>query len=219
MQPNAIPPSVPFSVDKFLSTAGHGRRMVVLQHRFKLFLQGEPSDALFYIISGIIKLSHLSQSGKEATIPPLNAGCFAGEESLDTMQPIRMTTAIAVSDCELMRIDLSEMKRVLRDESSMSEHFLLSVLRSSTQMKDTLIDQLSNNIERRLARTLLLLAGDKGTGSLESFIPQMSQEALASMIGCSRPRVNFFLKRFRTLGLIKYNGVIHVSPALRDLLE
>lgn len=193
--------------------------MVVLQHHFSLFLQGQPSDALFYIISGIIKLSHLSQDGKEATILPLNAGCFAGEESLDTRQPIRMTTAIAVSDCELLRIELSEMKRVLRDESSMAEHFLLSVLKNSTRLKDALIDQLSNNIERRLARTLLLLAGDNGTGALEGFIPQMSQESLASMIGCSRARVNFFLKRFRTLGLIRYNGVIHVSPALRDLLE
>lgn len=192
--------------------------MIVLQHRFTLFFQGERSDALFYIIRGRVKLSHVSENGNEAIFPPLNAGCFAGEECLDTTQPRRMTTAIAMSDCEFMRIDLLEMQRVLSNESSLAKHFLLSVLQKSARLQDTLIDQLSNNIERRLARTLLLLAGDKGNGAFEGLIPQMSQETLASMIGCSRPRVNFFLRRFRRLGLIEYNGIIQVSPALRNIL-
>jgi CRP/FNR family cyclic AMP-dependent transcriptional regulator len=207
-----------FDVRQFLAKAGVGRTVTVYRKGAGIFAQGEACDAVFYVQEGSVKLTVLSQLGKEATIALLNPGDFAGEECMSTVQPFRSASATALTDCTLLRVGKAEMTRVLRDEPSMSAVFVAYLLARTNRIQADLVDQLFNRSEKRLARTLLLLANFGKEGEPETLVPQISQETLAAMIGCTRSRVNFFLNRFRKLGFIEYDDRIRVNKALLQVI-
>ena len=203
-----------FNVNAFLAESGLGKTILRPIKGSPIFAQGDACDAVFYIKAGSIKLTIVSERGKEATIALLNAGDFVGEECVATAQPFRSATATALTDTKLLRIGKLEMLRVLHDEPDMSGHFVAYLLARTNRIQADLVDQLFNSSEKRLARTLLLLANFGKEDSPETLVPQISQETLAAMIGCTRPRVNFFLNRFRKLGFIDYDDQIKVNRSL-----
>jgi CRP-like cAMP-binding protein len=208
----------PFESKIYLSTEGHGRRIVHLTPHAVFFSQGGPSNCVFYLQTGRAKLTVVSQGGKEATITLLVAGDFIGEEAVDEEHQMRLATASALTACTAMRIDRAEMQRVLAAEHDFSFRFVRFLLTRGMRTQADLIDQLFNSSEKRLARTLLLMA-DFGSSNLpEAVIPEITQEALAEMIGTTRSRVSFFMNRFRKLGYIEYNGRIHVKKALLSVV-
>jgi CRP-like cAMP-binding protein len=182
-----------------------------------IFVQGDLADAVFYIQKGKVRLSVLSKSGKEATIGILNEGNFFGEGCL-TGQPLRMCSAIAVTDCAVMRIDRKSMMEVIHRERAFSDMFLAYLLTRYLRYEEDLVDQLFNSCEKRLARVLLLLAHFGKDGKPEIAIPKISQETLAEMVGTTRPRINLFMNRFRKLGFIRYNGEIEVHSSLLNVV-
>jgi CRP/FNR family transcriptional regulator, cyclic AMP receptor protein len=194
-----------FDPKKFLSTINGGRTIEVFAKKQTIFAQGDPSDAVFYIREGKVKLTVVSAIGKEATIGILNGGDFFGEGCL-TGQSLRLCSAIAMTDCSVMKIDKKSMRDVLHRKHAFSDMFVAYLLARNIRYEEDLIDQLFNSSEKRLARILLLLAHFGKAGKQETVIPKMSQEALAEMIGTTRSRVNFFMNRFRKLGFIEYNG-------------
>jgi CRP-like cAMP-binding protein len=171
-----------------------------------IFAQGESSDAVFYIKEGKVKLTVVSETGKEATIGILNKGDFFGEGCLTTGQTRRLCSATAMTDCCVMKIDKKSMNDVLRREPAFSEMFVAYLLARNIRYEEDLVDQLFNSSEKRLARVLLLLAHFGKEGKQETVIPKMSQETLAEMIGTTRSRVSFFMNRFRKLGFIDYHA-------------
>ena len=193
-----------FDSKKFLSTINGGRRIMVFPKKRTIFAQGDSSDAVFYIQSGKVSLTVVSQSGKEATIGILNEGAFFGEGCL-TGQPLRMSSAIAMTDCSVMRIEKKSMIEVLHREHEFSDMFVAYLLTRTIRYEEDLVDQLFNSSEKRLARMLLLLARFGKEGAPETVIPQISQETLAEMVGTTRSRVSFFMNRFRKLGFVDYN--------------
>ena len=207
-----------FDVNKFLSTAGIGRQLLSFVKGEAIYAQGDACDSVFFIQSGSVKLTLVSEQGKEATIAILNVGDFAGEECVSTVQPFRSATATALTDCVLLQITKAEMHRVLQDESQMSSMFVAYLLARTSRIQADLVDQLFNSSEKRLARTLLLLANFGKEGVTETLVPQISQETLAAMIGCTRSRVNFFLNRFRKLGFIEYDDQIRVNKSLLQVV-
>jgi len=210
-------PSI-FDSNEFLATSGPGRKILRLKPKQTFYVQGDPADDVFYLQSGRAKLTIVSKKGKEATITLIVAGDFVGEESLAADGGLRLATATAITACAVLKINRREMKRVLHDEPAFSDMFLKFLVVRSMRTQADLVDQLFNSSERRLARTLLLLAEFGKHGQVETLIPPITQEALADMIGTTRSRVSFFMNRFRKLGLIDYNGRIHVHQSLLNVV-
>jgi len=194
-----------FDPKTFLSTLNGGRRIEAFPKKQTIFAQGDSSDAVFYIKEGKVKLTVVSKIGKEATIGILNEGDFFGEGCL-TGQRLRLCSASAMIDCSVMRIEKKSMMEVLHREHAFSDMFVAYLLARNIRYEEDLVDQLFNSSEKRLARTLLLLAHFGKDGKHETVIPKMSQETLAEMIGTTRSRVSFFMNRFRKLGFIDYDG-------------
>ena len=208
----------PFDAAAFLANAGLGRRIVRLAPKMAFFTQGDPADSVFYLQKGSAKVTVVSQSGKEATIMLLAEGDFVGEEALATVAGLRLATATAVTACTALKIGRGEMVRVMHEEHSFSDLFLKFLLEHSMRIQADLVDQLFNSSEKRLARILLLMAEFGREGEPEPFIPKISQETLAEMIGTTRSRVSFFMNRFRKLGFIEYNGRIRVHKSLLNVV-
>jgi CRP/FNR family transcriptional regulator, cyclic AMP receptor protein len=202
-----------FDPHMFLAHIGAGRIIAAYRQRSLIFAQGDDADAVFYIQSGQVKLTVVSPQGKEAVIAILEAQAFFGEGCL-TGQPQRISTATALTDCTLMRIEKSAMMRVIHAEPTFSALFTAYLLSRNSRIEADLVDQLFNSSEKRLARALLLLAHFGKEGQTELVIPKISQEMLADMIGTTRSRVSFFLNKFRKLGFIDYNGDLHVHSSL-----
>jgi CRP-like cAMP-binding protein len=208
----------PFDVAAFLANAGLGRRIVQLKPKQVFFSQGNPADSAFYLQKGRAKLTVVSKSGKEATIALLTAGDFVGEESIAGVVGLRLASATAITACTALKIQRGEMIRVLHEEHAFSDLFLNYLLVRSIRAQADLVDQLFNSSEKRLARILLLMADFRGSEDLEALIPKITQQSLAEMIGTTRSRVSFFMNRFRTLGLIKYDGRIRVHKSLLNVV-
>jgi CRP-like cAMP-binding protein len=202
----------------FLANGGPGRKSLRLKAKQAFFIQGSPADEVFFLQTGRAKLTIVSKKGKEATISLLVAGDFIGEESLAGDGGLRLASATAITACTALKISRREMVRVLHDEPAFSDMFLRFMLVRSMRTQADLVDQLFNSSERRLARTLLLLAEFGAHGQVETLIPPITQETLAEMIGTTRSRVSFFMNRFRKLGLIDYNGRIHVHQSLLNVV-
>jgi CRP/FNR family transcriptional regulator, cyclic AMP receptor protein len=194
-----------FDPRKFLATIGPGRKVVAFLRKETIFKQGETADAVFYIQEGKVTLSVVSKNGKEATLGVLNKGDFFGEGSLAGQQ-LRMGSANAMTDCEVLRIDSKAMMLALHREHTFSELFVAYLLARNIRYEEDLVDQLFNSSEKRLARLLLLLAHFGKESAPASAIPKMSQETLAEMVGTTRSRVSFFMNRFRKMGFINYDG-------------
>jgi len=207
-----------FDSKTFLNSEGPGRRIVHLKPKGVFFSQGSHSDCVFFLQSGRAKLTVVSQAGKEATISLLVAGDFIGEESLSGPGGLRMATSTAITSCSALRIDRHEMTRVLQAEHAFSAFFVHFLLVRGMRTQADLVDQLFNSSEKRLARTLLLMAEFGDSSEPEMLIPDITQEALAEMIGTTRSRVSFFMNRFRKLGYINYNGRIHVNKSLLNVV-
>jgi CRP/FNR family transcriptional regulator, cyclic AMP receptor protein len=208
----------PFSIDLFLATAGTERRVVTLKAKGIAFSQGALADSVFYLQTGRAELTVVSERGKEATVTLLAAGDFFGEEAMTSTDMLRTSTATALTACSMLRIERKEMLRVLHEEQGFSDFFLRYILIKSARTQADLVDQLFNSSERRLARTLLLMAEFGQPGEPETLIPPVTQEALAEMIGTTRSRVSFFMNRFRRLGYINYNGRIRVHKSLLNVV-
>lgn len=207
-----------FDSRTFLAHAGLGKIILRYPKNKVIFTQGEGSDAVFYIQEGRAKLTVLSKRGKEATIALLGAGDFMGESCITSDQPLRVASATAITDCCVLRIEKEAMLRVLHGEHSFSDLFVAYLISRNNQIQEDLVDQLFNSAEKRLARTLLLLARFGKEGRSENVVPKISQETLAEMVGTTRARVNFFMNRFRQLGLIDYNGGLEVHSSLLDVV-
>ncbi|MGA8763378.1 MAG: Crp/Fnr family transcriptional regulator [Candidatus Sulfotelmatobacter sp.] len=194
-----------FDPDTFLATIGDGRRTLAVPKKHAVFAQGDAADAVFYIQKGKVRLTVVSKTGKEATIGILNEGSFFGEGAL-AGQVLRMGSAAAMTDCELLRVDKKAMMDALHREHALSDMFVAYLLARNIRYEEDLVDQLFNSSEKRLARVLLLLARFGKEGIPETVVPKVSQEVLAEMIGTTRSRVSFFMNRFRKLGFIHYAG-------------
>jgi len=194
-----------FDPATFLATIGEGRRIVSFQKKKTVFAQGDQADAVFYIQAGKVKLTVVSENGKEATVGILNVGDFFGEGAL-AGQLLRMGSATAMTDCEILQIDKKAMTLALHREHAFSDLFVAHLLARNIRYEEDLVDQLFNSSEKRLARILLLLAHFGKDGTPQTVIPKMSQETLAEMIGTTRSRVSFFMNRFRKLGFIDYDA-------------
>ena len=206
-----------FNLQIFLSTIDDGRTIATFTKKQRVFAQGDPSDAVFYIQKGKVKLTVLSASGKEATLGILNEGDFFGEGCL-TGQALRMCSASAMTDCAIMRIHKKSMMDVIHRERIFSDMFVAYLLIRNIRREEDLVDQLFNSSEKRLARVLLLLAHFGKDGKPEVAIPRISQETLAEMVGTTRSRVNFFMNRFRKLGFVHYNGELEIHSSLLNVV-
>jgi CRP/FNR family transcriptional regulator, cyclic AMP receptor protein len=207
-----------FSVEAFLANAGLGRRIVQIPPRDAFFSQGDPADAVFYLQKGRAKVTVVSQSGKEATIALVSSGHFVGEGALAAVAGLRLSTAKAITNCTALKIARVEMIRVMHEEHDFSDRFLKFLVERSMRIQADLVDHLFNSSEKRLARILLLMAEFGKPGPESQFIPKISQETLAEMIGTTRSRVSFFMNRFRKLGFIEYNGRIRVHKSLLNVI-
>jgi CRP-like cAMP-binding protein len=194
-----------FDTKIFLSTIDGSRKIADFAKKRMIFTQGDSSDAVFFIRKGKVRLTVVAKSGKEATTGILNEGDFFGEGCL-TGQPLRLCSATAMTDCSVMRIDKKSMTEVLHREQAFSDMFVAYLLTRNIRYEADLVDQLFNSSEKRLARLLLLLARFGKDGKPQLAIPKLSQETLAEMVGTSRPRVSFFMNRFRKLGFIDYHA-------------
>jgi CRP/FNR family transcriptional regulator, cyclic AMP receptor protein len=206
-----------FDPKTFLSTIDGGRKIADFAKKETIFAQGDSSDAVFYIQEGKVKLTVVSETGKEATIGILNKGAFVGEGCL-TGQDLRLCSATALTDCSVMRIEKKAMVEVLHREHAFSDLFVAYLLTRNIRYEEDLVDQLFNSSEKRLARVLLLLAHFGKDGKPEVAIPKISQETLAEMVGTTRSRVSFFMNRFRKLGFIRYNGELEVHSSLLNIV-
>jgi CRP/FNR family cyclic AMP-dependent transcriptional regulator len=194
-----------FDLEAYLESAGPARKVIKYRRGEVVFSQGDPGNDIRYIQKGAIKLSVLSRIGKEAVVAMLGAGDFFGEGAL-AGQPVRIGTATAVMASSVLIIEKEAMVQLLHDEPAFADRFIAFMLTRNMRIESDLVDQLFNSSEKRLARTLLLLAR-YGQVNAQRAVPKISQETLAEMIGSTRSRVNFFMNKFRKLGLIEYNGV------------
>ena len=206
-----------FDSQTFLSTIDGGRTIAEFAKKQTIFIQGDSSDAVFYIQTGKVKLTVLSQTGKEATIGILNEGDFFGEGCLGG-QSLRMCSATALTDCTVMRIEKKVMMAVIHRERGFSDMFVAHLLVRNIRYEEDLVDHLFNSSEKRLARILLLLAHFGKEGKPEVAIPKISQETLAEMVGTTRGRVNFFMNKFRKLGFVRYNGELEIHRSLLNVV-
>ena len=194
-----------FDQNAFLATIGKGQKTVSFAKRSAIFSQGDAADAVFYIQEGKVRLTVVSHIGREATVGILSDGDFCGEGCL-AGQALRMGSAIAMTECSLLRIDKRAMMEALYREHAFSDLFVAYLLARNIRYEEDLVDQLFNSSEKRLARILLLLAHFGKEGKPETVIPKISQETLAEMVGTTRSRVSFFMNRFRELGFVDYDG-------------
>ncbi len=201
----------------YLNTDGSGHTIVKYRAREMIFSQGSPADVVFYVLKGKVKLTVVSEQGKEAVVAIHGPDEFFGEGCL-TGQPRRLASAVALSDCEVMRVAKADMVRVLHEEPAFSRFFIDHLLTRTLRVEEDLVDQLFNSSERRLARTLLLLANFDKSGIPEPIIGKMSQETLAGIVGTTRSRISKFMNKFRKLGLIDYNGQIIVHNSLLNVV-
>jgi CRP/FNR family cyclic AMP-dependent transcriptional regulator len=206
-----------FDVHTFLESAGLARKVVEFRRAAAIFSQGDLAKNVMYIQKGGVKLSVVSASGKEAVVAVLGPGDFFGEGCL-AGQPVRMASATAITPSSVMVIQKSEMIRVLHAEHDFSDRFLTHMLARNIRVEEDLVDQLFNSSEKRLARTLLLLARFGKDDRPQRVLPKISQEMLAEMVGTTRSRVNFFMNRFRKMGFIKYNGVLQINSSLLSVV-
>jgi len=206
-----------FDAEAFLESAGAARHVVSYSKGKTVFSQGQLSDTVMYIQKGSIKISVLSRTGKEAVVAMLGRGDFFGEGAL-TGQPIRIGTATATTLTTVLIIEKAAMLQLLRNEPTFSERFISYMLARNIRIEADLVDHLFNSSEKRLARALLLLARYGDQAGPERRIPKISQETLAEMIGTTRSRVNFFMNKFRNLGLIEYNGDIKINTSLLNVV-
>lgn len=207
-----------FRPEVFLSQTGVGRTIIEVLKKKRLFSQGDIGDAVFYVQKGRIKLSVVSGEGKEATVAVLGEGSFVGEDCVAGVRSVRLSSAVAMTQCTVMRIERKEMMRVVHEEHVFSDVFVAYLIGRNSRIQEDLIDQLFNSSEKRLARALLLLANFGKEGAPEVVIPKVSQEMLAEMIGSTRSRVNFFMNRFRKLGFIDYNGSMRIHSSLLNVV-
>jgi CRP/FNR family transcriptional regulator, cyclic AMP receptor protein len=208
---------LPFDPQVFLSKVNGGRAISDYRKGQIVFRQGDPSDAVFYIQSGKVKTTVVSEQGKEAVVALLGADDFFGEGCL-TGQPLRLSTVSAMTECVIVRISKADITRVIHEEPSFAELFISHLLARNLRVEEDLVDQLFNSSEKRLARILLLLANFGKEGRPEPIIAKISQETLAEMIGTTRSRVSFFMNKFRELGLIDYNGSIEIHSSLLNVV-
>ncbi len=207
-----------FDAAEFLTTAGLGKTLHSFKKKQELFSQGESSNAVFFIQEGRVKLSVVSKAGKEATIAVLGPGEFVGEDSVAAAHPLRLATAVALSEVTALRIEREQMLRVLHQQHDLSDMFCAFLLARNARIQEDLVDQLFNSSEKRLARTLLLLAQFGKTDRPEKVIPNLSHAMLAQMIGTTRSRVTFFMNRFRKLGFVTYNGEMQIHSSLLSVV-
>ena len=206
-----------FDAQAFLDSAGIARRVVQFRANAVIFSQGDPADSVLYIQKGEAHLSVLSETGKQAIVATLGTGDFLGEGAL-AGQPVRMGTASATVVSTVLVIDKHEMIRVLHEQHDFSDRFIAHMLARNVRIEADLVDQLFNSSEKRLARTLLLLARYGRQDAPQHVLPKVSQEALAEMIGTTRSRVNFFMNKFRKLGFIEYNGGLKINGSLLSVV-
>jgi CRP-like cAMP-binding protein len=206
-----------FNPTIFLATVGKGKTLLTPPKKQIIFSQGDTADAVFYIQEGQVKLSVVSQQGKEAVVTILERGSFFGEGCL-AGQLVCMATATSLENSSIVRIDKQAMIDTLHNEPTFSELFLAYLLSRNIRIQEDLVDQLFNSSEKRLARILLLLAHFGKEGKPEAVIPKISQETLAELVGTTRSRVSFFLNRFRKLGFLDYNGGFHVHSSLLNIV-
>jgi CRP/FNR family cyclic AMP-dependent transcriptional regulator len=211
-------PALPhFDVDAFLKSAGAARRVIRYPRGALVFSQGTQANSVFYIQEGGVKLAVLSAAGKEAVVAMLGKGDFFGEGCL-AGQTLRMGTASTVVATTVLRIAKREMVRALHEHSEFADRFLSHMLVRNIRIEEDLVDQLFNSSEKRLARTLLLLARYGKEDNTPRVLPKLSQETLAEMVGTTRSRVNFFMNKFRKLGLIEYNGGLKINSSLLSIV-
>ena len=203
-----------FDTAAFLASAGLGRRIIQLAPKEAFFSQGDPADSVFYLQTGRARVTVVSTAGKEATLALVSAGEFVGEGALAAVPGLRLSTATAITACTALRISREEMIHVMHEEHGLSDLFLKFLLERSMRVQADLVDQLFNSSEKRLARILLLMAEFTRPGEPEQYLPKISQQTLAEMVGTTRSRVSFFMNRFRKLGFIEYNGGIKVHRSL-----
>src|SRR6266566_1874519 len=206
-----------FDLHVFLANVNEGRAISICKIHQIVFSQGEPADSVFYIQEGKVKVTVLSEQGKEAIVAILGTGDFCGEGCL-AGQPRRMATAAAMEDSKIMRLEKAAMIRLLHDEPEFSERFMSHLLARNVRVEADLVDQLFNSSEKRLARLLLILANFGKDGKPVPVIAKISQETLAEMIGTTRSRVSFFMNRFRKMGLINYNGHLEIHSSLLNVI-
>jgi len=206
-----------FNLLAFLNSGGLGKKIVQYRNKQVLFSQGDSAARIFYIQKGRVKLTVVSESAKEAVVAILGDGDFLGEGCL-AGQPLRMATATAISPSSILEIRKPAMMRVLREEQAFAERFIAHILARNIRFEADLVDQLFNSSEKRLARTLLLLAQYGKAGKPETILPKISQETLAEMVGTTRSRVSFFMNKFRRLGFIEYNGSLSVHSSLLNVV-
>ena len=206
-----------FNAQAFLDSAGVARTIVEFEKKDTIFSQGDVCKDVMYIQKGSVELSVVSSTGKEAVVAMLKPGDFVGEGGL-TGQPVRIATATAATPATLLVIGMEEMTRVLHAEHALSDHFITYMLERNIRIEEDLIDQLFNSSEKRLARTLLLLARYGKKDKPQWVLPKVSQETLAEMIGTTRSRVNFFMNKFKKLGFINYEGGLQVNDSLLSVV-
>jgi CRP/FNR family cyclic AMP-dependent transcriptional regulator len=207
----------PFTTKAFLAQVGNGRTLDRYAKDQTVFRQGDPADAVYYIQKGKVKLTVVSEQGKEAVVAILGTNEFFGETCL-AGQSQRIATVRSLSDSVILRLEKAAVVRVIHEEPAFAETFIAHLLTRSIRVEADLIDQLFNSSEKRLARLLLLLANFGKDGKPEPIIAKISQETLAEMIGTTRSRVSFFMNKFRKLGLINYNGHIEVNSSLLNVV-
>lgn len=206
-----------FDPKTFLAKVGEGRSIGKYRKNQTVFSQGDSADSVFFIQKGKVKVTVVSEQGKEAVVSILEANDFIGEGCL-AAQPLRIATVKTMTDCIIMRLDKDAIVRVIHKEPAFSELFIAHLLSRTIRVEADLVDQLFNSSEKRLARLLLLLANFGKDGKPEPIIAKISQETLAEMIGTTRSRVSFFMNKFRKMGLISYNGSIQVHTSLLNLV-
>ena len=212
-----VPTRIAFDAQLFLDSAGLGRKLATIRAKETVFSQGDPGTHVMYIRDGGVKLTVVNSAGKEAVVEILGPGDFFGVRSL-TGRSAYTATATAIVPTTLLVVEKGEMMRVLHAEHEISDRFIANMLSRNARGEEALIDQLFNSSEKRLARTLLLLARYGTPDHPQEVLPKVSQEMLAEMIGTTRSRVNFFMNKFRKLGLIEYNGDIHVNSSLLNVV-
>jgi len=206
-----------FDPETFLARAGLGRKIISLKKDEVAYAQGDPADAIFYVQRGRLRVTVASTNGKEATIALVSTGEFLGENCMVSAHPLRLETAIGMTECALLRISKTEVVRALSQEPAFSKVFVSFLLARNARIQADLVDQLFNSSEKRLARILLLLAQFGKESKPETVVPKISQETLAEMIGTTRSRVSFFMNRFRKLGFIEYDEEIRVHNSLLNI--
>ena len=209
---------IQFDPARFLAAAGVTHRMIHVKAGHIFFSQGDPADSMFFLDGGRAKLTAVSKRGKEATVTLLAPGDFIGEESLAGLSEVHIATATAITPCRAMKLSRKDMVLLLHEQHEFSDIFLKFVLLRGVRTQEDLIDQLFNNSEKRLARTLLIMAEFGKVGEPACMIPPITQGALADMIGTTRSRVSKFMNNFRKLGYVNYNGRIHVHKSLLNVV-